>query len=128
MAEGELKEAVIQYIKKCHKTSKKVPSVGKICKHFKKENLSRRSFYRIFPGGIREVCKLAAVPAPKERVKRTAKATKVSKGRLQVEKELSEVKDEQVKKDLAEALKWERRGDKARAKLKAKAMKKKAKL
>ena len=128
MADGELREAVIRYVKKCYETGKKVPSVRKTCKHFKKENLSRGHFYRVFPGGIREVCKRAAVPVPKERVKRTAKATKVSKGRIQVEKDLSEVKDEGVKRDLVDASKWERRGDKARAKLKAKEMKEKAKL
>jgi len=128
MAEGELREAVIRYVKKCYKANKKVPSIRKTCKHFKKENLSRRYFYRIFPRGIREVCKLAAVPVPKERVKRTEKATKASKRRIQVEKDLSEVKDERVKRDLAEALEWERRGDKARARLKAKEMKRKAKL
>jgi len=75
-----------------------------------------------------EACTLAAVPIPMERIKRTEKATKVSRGRRRVEKDLSEVEDERVKEVLARVLKWEKRGDKARALVEARKREKEAKL
>ena len=89
MADRELKEAIILYVKKCYKRNKKAPSLRKIFKHFRKEKLNFTRFYRIFPKGMPEACTLAAVPIPMERIKRTEKATKVSRGRRRVEKDLS---------------------------------------
>ena len=129
MTDQELKEAAIQYVKKCYERNKKVPSLRKIFKHFKKEKLSFTRFYKIFPGGMSEACALAAVPVPMERIKRTEKATNASRRRRrQVEKDLSAVEDEVVREVLARALEWEKRRDKAKALLEAEKREKEAKL
>ncbi|MGD0496463.1 MAG: hypothetical protein ABSB28_10595 [Candidatus Bathyarchaeia archaeon] len=80
-----------------------------------KEKLNFTRFYRIFPGGIPEVCKFAEVPVPIERIKRIEKAMKASR-------------DEEVKGVLTRAFGWEKRRDKAKALLDAEKREKEAKL
>lgn len=123
MAERELKEAIIQYIKECYERSKKPPSLRKISEHFRELNFAR--FYKIFLGGIREACALADVPIPMERIKRTEKATKALRMR---ERGFGEVEDEGIKEVLARALEWERKRDKAKALLEAERREKAAKM
>jgi len=79
MTNEELKQAIIQYIKKRYERDKEAPSLRKIIEHFKKEKLNFTRFYKMFPGGIPEAYRLAGVPIPKDRMRRTAKATKAVK-------------------------------------------------
>lgn len=81
MTDEELKQAIIQYAKKYHERNKETPSLRKILKHFKKEKLNFTRFYKIFPKGISEVCRLAAIPISTSRIKRTERATKAAKKR-----------------------------------------------
>jgi hypothetical protein len=69
MSNNKFKDAVIEYFKKYHKQHKKVPPTGKIFKEF-----SKAKFYHTFPKGVAEVCKLAGIPVPEARLKRTQKA------------------------------------------------------
>ena len=124
----ELKEAIIQYIKKSYEQNRKAPSLRKILKHLKKEKLGSSDFYRIFPKGIQEACVSAAVPAPEDRIKRTMKASKVMREKKQDERKTSVVEDSVVKKHRTEELKFKRRDDLARARLEAQNGARKAKL
>ena len=85
MGDDELKEAIIQYIKKSYEQNRKAPSLRKILKHFKKEKPGFADFYRIFPNSIHEACTSAAIPVPEDRIKRTMKASKVMRDRKQDE-------------------------------------------
>jgi hypothetical protein len=81
MTDKELKEAIVRYVKEHYERNREAPSLGKIVKRFKGEKLSLSRLYRVFPKGVSEVCKLAGVPVPTERMKRTEKATKATKSK-----------------------------------------------
>lgn len=49
-----------------------IPTVRELLDRFQ---LSRDAFYGTFPGGLKEVCRKAAVPVPKERYQAVAKAS-----------------------------------------------------
>ena len=128
MGDDELKEAIVGYVKRHHRRNERTPSVRTICKHFRKENLNITRFYKIFPGRFPEVCRLAGVPIPKERIGRTKKATKILRGKRQAEEDLTEVEDPEIKKNLAEKRRWKKRGNKVRVLLAAKKEAQKEKL
>lgn len=65
-----LKEQIIAFMKTSYMKGKVAPSIEKILTEFK---TSRYRFYMLFPGKYPEVCKLANVPLPKERVAAAAK-------------------------------------------------------
>jgi hypothetical protein len=79
MTGENLKQAVIEYIKSHYTQKGSVPALKSIIEHFKGDGLNLTRFYRIFPGGMGEVCRLAGVPVPMERIKQTAKATEMMK-------------------------------------------------
>jgi hypothetical protein len=128
MIDSELKEATIQYVKKCYEQNEKIPSLREISRHFRKEKLNFTRFYKVFSGGIPEVCRLAAVPVPMERIVRVERAMKASRMRGKQERDLSEVEDERVRGVLAKALEWEKRRDKAKALVEAEKREKEAKV
>jgi len=84
MTDKELKEAIARYVKEHYERNREAPSLGKIVKRFRGEKLSLSRLYRVFPKGVSEVCKLAGVPVPTLRMKRTEKATKATKSKQQV--------------------------------------------
>ena len=81
MGDKELKLKIIRYVKNSYEQKKKPPSLRGIIKHFKGEKLNFVRFYELFPRGIPELFKLAGVPVPKERMKKTEKATEASKAK-----------------------------------------------
>jgi len=84
MDDEELKQAIIQYIKDYYRRNNEAPSLRRILKRFRREKLNLTRFYRIFPGGITEASRLADVPVPMERIKRTEKATESVRRRKQL--------------------------------------------
>jgi len=128
MDNQELKEAIIQYIKKYYEQNKKTPPLRKIFRHFKKEKLNFTRFYEIFPRGIPEACSLAAVPIPTERIRKTEKATEASRMRGKQEKDLSEVEDERVKEVLDKTVEWKKKRNKTKALVEAREQERKIRL
>ena len=76
MKKQVLRQAMIQYIAGFYAERKRVPSVRETINHFK---TSFTCFYEGFSGGLSEACRLAGVPVPEERIKRTQKAVESSK-------------------------------------------------
>jgi hypothetical protein len=76
---ANLKQSITSHIAKHYQQKSEVPSIRMIVKHFKKDGLSTRGFYQIFPEGLAEACRLAEVPAPSGRVAQTSKASKTVK-------------------------------------------------
>jgi hypothetical protein len=74
---NEVKEDVIKFVKNYYNEDGKVPSVARICKNV--PHLYNSKFYAEFPGGMVEVCKAAKIPIPKERIKRTRRASEKKK-------------------------------------------------
>jgi hypothetical protein len=75
----DLKQPIIEYIRDHYRQNGKTPPLRKIIKHFEKEKLNFSRFYEIFPSCIPEAYRLAGVPIPTERIRRTRKATQASK-------------------------------------------------
>lgn len=73
-AETELRKAVLNFVKNHHESSGKAPSIRAICSEV--DGVSVRKFYKLFPGGIGEVCKKAGVPVPEQRIRATRKAVR----------------------------------------------------
>lgn len=73
-AETELIKAVLNFIKNHHESDGKAPSIRAICREV--DGVSVRKFYKLFPGGISEVCTKAGVPVPKQRIRATRKAVR----------------------------------------------------
>jgi len=84
ITDEEFKEAIIQYVREHYEHYREAPSLGEIIRHFEGEKLSFSRFYKVFPKGMSEVCTLAGVPVPTERMKRTAKAIRAGKNGRQV--------------------------------------------
>jgi hypothetical protein len=79
MNDLELKQPIIKYIRGYYRQNGETPPLRKIIKRFEKEKLNFSRFYEIFPGRMSEACRLAGVPIPTERIRRTDRATEVSK-------------------------------------------------
>lgn len=77
MSNNKFNDAVIEYFKKYYKQHKKTPPTRQIFKHF-----SKAKFYQTFPKGVAEVCKLAGIPVPEERLKRTQKARQATAAKV----------------------------------------------
>jgi len=74
--ETELRKQILNFVSDKYKKSREVPSISKILNYVK---VNRARFYTLFPSGIVEVCKLAGIPIPKERIEATSKAIKSKK-------------------------------------------------
>jgi hypothetical protein len=81
MTDEELRQAILQYVKEYYERNKEAPPLRSILKHFRKEKLNFTRFYRIFPNGTPEACRLADVPAAADRLKMTQKAIQAVKER-----------------------------------------------
>jgi len=64
-AADSVKNSIIKYVAAKYATSGKVPSMGKIIREFR---VYKVKLYKIFPEGIGEICRLANVPTPEDRV------------------------------------------------------------
>jgi predicted RNA-binding Zn-ribbon protein involved in translation (DUF1610 family) len=75
------------FVAKYYRKNHTIPSVATIVKAL---GINRTAFYRVFPGGIAEVCNLIGVPVPEERLKRTksARAAKLKLSRRYTQPEL----------------------------------------
>ena len=58
-----MREEVIAFAQRYHSSHGKPPSVRTIERSFKAQGINRYSFYSEFPGGMRELCRLAGIPA-----------------------------------------------------------------
>jgi len=72
MITSDLGEATVEFAANYYKEEGIAPSIRKMCDGV--PGLSNRSFYGLFEGGIIEVCKLANIPEPNDRIKATSKA------------------------------------------------------
>lgn len=79
MTDQELRQAILQYFEECCERGEEAPSLRKTFKRFRKEKLNNVHFYKLFPGGLAEACKLAGVPVPKKRISRVRKAVEASR-------------------------------------------------
>ncbi len=70
-----MKHQIVQFVQEFHKQNGRAPSVNEILKHFKNNGLCSSTFYQFFPKGLKELCSLAGIPVPVERIRKTAKAT-----------------------------------------------------
>jgi|SRR5208282_744330 len=60
-----LKNEIANFVASYYAKTGEVPSVRMIVRKFR---LNRTAFYKIFPGKLAELCQLASVPAPQERL------------------------------------------------------------
>jgi len=74
MTISDIKEATVEFVVNYYDEKGVTPSIRKICDGV--PGLSNRKFYEEFEGGITEICKLADVPEPRDRMKFTSKASK----------------------------------------------------
>ena len=72
MDAGEVRRKVVEFVRPYHEAYGVQPTMGLI---FEKTGLSRRQVYSAFPDGLAGVCRESGIPAPKDRVERTRKAT-----------------------------------------------------
>jgi hypothetical protein len=79
VCDKDIRSAIISFVQSYHAKNKTVPSIRMISKAFEADGVNRYTFYSLFPNGLRELCKLTAVPAPTERIRRTDRATEASK-------------------------------------------------
>lgn len=95
------KESTLRFYKSYHAEHERLPSVSLACREV--EDLTRRKFYKIFEGGQAEVCRLAGIPAPEDRVKATAKAREEKKSQKTPEKMEEELEADEEEARLEEA-------------------------
>ena len=77
MSETEqVRKEIVKHIQTYYEEHKTEPSVGEITKEFKEQGVNGYTFYRFFPKGKAEACRLAGVPVSMELFKRTEKALK----------------------------------------------------
>jgi hypothetical protein len=62
---NRIREDVPAFVREEYRKRKAVPSIRKILRHYR---ISTKRFYRTFPEGLREVCQLADVPPPEDRL------------------------------------------------------------
>ncbi len=87
-AETELRKVVLNFVKNHHESGGKAPSIRAICREV--DGISVRKFYKLFPGGISEVCKKAGIPVPKQRITATRKAVRGQEKKAMAVKDRSE--------------------------------------
>ena len=78
MASENLKQDIVQYTRDFYSRNREPPSVRQI---IHKCGISFSRFYKLFPGGLSEACRLAGVPVPMQRINKTKRALETSKGR-----------------------------------------------
>ena len=66
MSKATLREKVIGYVQTAYREGRGVPSLAEMKREF---GVSNRELYKVFPGGLREICELAGVPPPEDRLK-----------------------------------------------------------
>jgi len=59
------KDSIARFVKEFYDRNKVIPSISLILNEF---NLNRTDFYNLFPGRLSELCRLAGVPVPKNRI------------------------------------------------------------
>ncbi|MEM3713302.1 MAG: TusE/DsrC/DsvC family sulfur relay protein [Thermoproteota archaeon] len=69
-----MKHEVVQFVEEFYERNRRAPTFREILKHFKSRGLSSSAFYQLFPNGLGELCKLAGIPIPEERMQKTARA------------------------------------------------------
>ena len=62
---SNVKDDIVQFVKSFYNENVISPSISLILKEF---NLNRTDFYNLFPGRLSELCRLAGVPVPKNRI------------------------------------------------------------
>jgi hypothetical protein len=72
MDAGEVRRKAVEFVRSYHEAYGVQPTIRLI---FEKTGLSRRQVYSAFPDGLAGVCRESGIPAPKDRVERTRKAT-----------------------------------------------------
>lgn len=72
--EGDVKSAVLRFIKAYYEKHRKVPALRLMCREI--EGLTRSNFYNYFHGCLTEACRLGDVPEPEERIKVTQRTLK----------------------------------------------------
>lgn len=75
---NELRTKIAGLVRKYYEGGRGVPPVRRI---LRESGLSRRKLYSMFPRGIAEICELAGVPPPRERITATERATARSRER-----------------------------------------------
>jgi DNA repair exonuclease SbcCD ATPase subunit len=95
MREVEVRKKILDFVLEEYKKEKKVPSVRKI-KEF--AGINTNKFYKIFPGGIKDVCEATNLPFPEKRVLAARLASQKRKRRKEEEKLKIELTDSQQMK------------------------------
>jgi len=75
----EAKTAVLEFVKAQYESLQSVPSIGSIVKKLK---LSRVRLYKLFPGGLAQICREAGVPVPTERSRAVEAALAARRDRI----------------------------------------------
>jgi|GEM_PF-4437567 len=84
MKTSNTKELIIDFARKHYKKHGKPPSIRLIARKHRRLGVTRSNIYELFPGGLAEICRLAGVPIPKQRIKATQQALKARKtGKLE---------------------------------------------
>ncbi len=71
MSDSAIKTEIVRFVTSFYSEHGNVPSVGSIIKQF---NLSRTQFYGLFPAKLSELCRLAGVPIPENRIQAVKQA------------------------------------------------------
>jgi hypothetical protein len=79
MKTRDTKEAIVSFARSCYKKHRKPPSIRLIARRHRGLGVTRSNIYKLFPGGLAEICRKAGVPTPKQRIKATQKALKARK-------------------------------------------------
>jgi len=74
----DVKAEILRFLKASYAKNGKVLSIRAIEKKFKRQGVTRATFYGLFPEGLEEACREAGVPAP-DRLKQTEQALKKKK-------------------------------------------------
>jgi len=69
-----MRDMVIGYVKRSHKRTNRVPSSTDIVRELHDKGLNLALLYDLFPGGMKQICELAKVPIPSERINKTSQA------------------------------------------------------
>lgn len=67
--ENQVIDRVVDFVRAHYEKQGSVPSIRSIAKKHRRRGLTRSSIYRLFPGGLREICERAGVPLPSDRMR-----------------------------------------------------------
>lgn len=76
---SELRDIVLRYVQAEYARTGFAPSIRNLIRNLRSKGLNNKKFYKSFPNGLPQVCKICGIPTPKHCMEMTRKATKTRK-------------------------------------------------